>query len=167
MKLIFTLIFSSIMIPSYSQLEKYDWEKDRSQFIPDSLHQYTLIVEDYSYQDFLEIRKTECFTPKDDKISQKVFAKYEKDKYKGLESYNYPYVYNYRDAYDTLPIEKYRFVLKSTLKILTPIEYLPDGECNGWVASNGYYIFDRRLNKVFPVIALMKLKKRNIGEAMN
>jgi hypothetical protein len=161
------ILFLLVEIDAAGQLEEYNWQVAKDTLIPKDLHNYTLIVETYNYTDFLELNSTECYKQTDNKRIRKKYIEYDKVKLSYLHNYKFEYIYSSNENVDTFDINTFRYVLRKKMKILTPIEYLPSGECNGWVASNGFYIYDRKYNLYYPFIAAMKLKKLDIGIALN
>ena len=121
--------------------------------IPSDIYETVLVVETFdNYSDFLKRWEHKFRTPKDTKAERRKFKKYQKKKTLLLTDPKYETVYLDEKDYQGKDIEKYRYILKSTVRL----NYDPKSitiDNNGfvypYVGTLIYYIYDRKTSKVF------------------
>jgi hypothetical protein len=119
---------------------------------PEDMTTKTLIVETYNYEGFLKLLKTKFYEPTDTKYYRKKFAKYDRKKESLLKNYKHKILYADRVQYENLDMEEFRYVLKTTTKLLTKDEEVviySNGLAAAWATTLIYYILDRKTNLVF------------------
>jgi hypothetical protein len=124
--------------------------------IPSDLNETILVVEIYdNYSDFLKIWEHKFRTPKDTEKERRNFKKYQKRKTSLIKDPKYKTVYLDKKDYEAKDIEKYRYVLKTTVRL----DYDPKNitvDNNGFVypyiGTLIYYIHDRKTSAVFKEI---------------
>jgi hypothetical protein len=132
-----------------SLLNKIDSAKE---VIPNDLSHTTLIVQTFSYEDYLTIFKHKYNTPKDSKYNRKVFEKYSKNKESFFREPKFKILYANKDQFDSIDINSAKYILKLTNRLdYSPdkLQVKKDSSAIPWVATAVYYIFDRETHKVF------------------
>ncbi|WKZ58823.1 MAG: hypothetical protein QY309_13200 [Cyclobacteriaceae bacterium] len=129
--------------------------------IPSNLNECVLVVETFdNYSDFLNRWKHKFRTPQDTKAEKREFKKYQKKKTSLLKDPKFETVYLDKKDYQTKDIEKYRYILKTTVRL----NYDPKSitiDNNGfvypYVGTLIYYIHDRKTDRVFKEIDDIKV----------
>ena len=121
---------------------------------PLDLEANPLIVETFTYEEYLNFQRNRLYTPLDNSSRRKGFKKYQKDmnRHKLIRHPKLEILYKNRSEYDSLDPDKYPYVLKTTNRL----DYDPnqlvvttDGHVYPWISHILYYIMDRRTNEVF------------------
>jgi hypothetical protein len=129
--------------------------------IPSDLNESILVVETFdNYSDFLRRWEHKFRTPQDTKAEKSKFKKYQKKKTSLLKDPKVETVYLGKKDYKTKDIKRYRYILKTTVRL----DYDPrnltidnNGFVYPYVGTLIYYIYDRKTNKVFNEIGDIKV----------
>lgn len=126
-----------------------------SSTIPNDMDKTILIIETYKYADFLKNYESRFHTPKDDKDMRGRFRRYEKKKQSLIKNPKYEIIYIDKGEYDTLDIEQYKYVLRTSNRT----EYDPNtlvitnsGHIYPFVSRLIYYIYNRQDGEVYKEI---------------
>jgi hypothetical protein len=134
--------------------------------IPSDIGESTLIIETYSYHDYLKIYENKYHIPKDNKQERRYFKRYEKKKKSLIKDPKYKIVYLDKEEYSNLDVNNYKYVLRTSNRI----DYDPnqifitnDGFVYPFISTLIYYIQDRQTDKVFREIKDLSIlsKKKN------
>jgi hypothetical protein len=123
--------------------------------IPTDLNETTLIIETYEYSDFLKVSENKFHTPKDDKQNRRYYEKYKKDKNSLINKPKYKIVYLDKSKYDTLDVNDYRYVLKTSNRINYDPNHITvanDGFIYPFISTRLYFIYDRKTQDVYKEI---------------
>lgn len=132
--------------------------------IPEDLNRTTLIIETYEYTDYLKTWENKYHTPKDNNQSKRSYKKYNRAKNSLVKNPKYKVVYVDKNKLDTLDIDNFRYVLKTTNRINYDPDHLTvanDGFVCCFVSIVTYYIYDRQNHKVFSELTDFSVLSKN------
>jgi hypothetical protein len=128
---------------------------------PADMENRTLIFETFNYEGFLQVQSHKLHTHVDTKRRRKSFSQYEMARKSGtlIQDPRIKIVYIDKGEYENLDKEEYRYVLKTTNRLLYDENELVvqnDGTVYPWVSNVLYYIYDRQTDAVFAEIKDLK-----------
>ena len=148
-----------------------DWDSIKYEFIPKDISQYILIFEELNEEQHIRnealvkfnyyastdtIEETNCFHSNgnscimhDDEKIHKRFQKF----------YDGEFIITNIDSIDTLPIEKYPYVLMFYTEVITTELNKKLNMLMPIISRNGYYIWDRRNDYKYPVYMCLGKKE--------
>ena len=132
---------------------------------PSDITKTTLIVETYAYADYLKNFSNKFYILQDNKKNRKHFSRYERKKQSLLKEPICKVIYVDKGKYDDFELQEYRYVLKTTTRILhQPDKAFVDSEGSvyAWASTIVYYIYDRQEKMIIGEIKDLKtLSQKN------
>lgn len=116
-----------------------------SHIIPTELKQTTLIVEDYSYEEFLRLRDDKYFRTRKSWYFRKSYLHFRKQNKIAMSQYIYKWVDAKMGSYDTLDTSQFRYVLR----YITMFTEVKQNQMHGFDSRLVCYIWDRKLQKPY------------------
>jgi hypothetical protein len=133
-------------------------------FTTSDIAKMTLIVETYNYTDYIKVFSNKFHILKDDNKSKNYFKQYEYKKLRLIKNPLCKLVYADKGEYEALMFNDFRYVLRTTTRLLydpSKIIVGSDGHINtSWASTIVYYIYDRQTKKINVEIKDLKILSR-------